>query len=131
MDELKLCPVPWCERVNKPEFYNPEPKAYCVACPDCGLETNVFATEAEAIAAWNTRAEASSAEPVADLTGYERGQRETAERIVAWLWKCQKAKLNHHAEVCHREDDDVLDAIVTAMNTFAYAADAIEAGEWK
>ena len=67
----------------------------------------------------------------ADLAGYERGQRETAERIVAWLWKCQKAKLNHHAEVCHREDDDVLDAIVTAMNTFAYAADAIEAGEWK
>lgn len=67
----------------------------------------------------------------ADIAGYERGQRETVERIVAWLRKCQKAKLNHHAEVCHREDDDVLDAIVTAMNTFAYAADAIEAGEWK
>ena len=26
----------------------------------------------------------------ADLAGYERGQRETAERIVAWLWKCQE-----------------------------------------
>ena len=23
----------------------------------------------------------------ADLAGYERGQRETAERIVAWLWR--------------------------------------------
>ena len=113
MDELKLCPVPWCERVNKPEFYNPEPKAYCVACPDCGLETNVFATEAEAIAAWNTRAEASSAEPVADIAGYERGQRETVERIVAWL----------------RKPLTIIKGV--SMDQNERLADDIEAGEWK
>lgn len=55
MDELKPCPVPWCERVNKPEVYNPAPEGCCVVCPDCGLETHAFATEAEAIAAWNRR----------------------------------------------------------------------------
>lgn len=51
--------------------------------------------------------------------------------IVAWLRRCEKAKLEHHATVCFREDDDVLDAIITAMNTFKYAADAITQGTYK
>lgn len=59
----------------------------------------------------NTRAEASSAEPVADLAGYERGQRETVARIVAWL----RGNVNGYPESAG----------------YAHAADAIEAGEWK
>lgn len=61
----------------------------------------------------NTRAEASSAEPVADLAGYERGQRETVERIVAYLKERWPPKN-------YGEDWPV-----------TYAIRAIEAGEWK
>ena len=54
---------------------------------------------------------------------------ETEKEIVAWLRQCRSNKLAHHSEVCFREDDDILDAIITAADTFGYAADAIERGE--
>ena len=47
----------------------------------------------------------------ADLAGYERGQRETVERIVAWL----RGNVNGYPESAG----------------YAHAVDAIEAGEWK
>ena len=47
----------------------------------------------------------------ADLTGYERGQRETVERIVAWL----RDQVEYGDPFGIHED----------------LADAIEAGEWK
>ena len=48
-----------------------------------------------------------------DLAGYERGQRETVARIVAWL--------NGEIEIMDEFD---------TLNT-AWVRDAIEAGEWK
>jgi hypothetical protein len=53
-----------------------------------------------------------------------------AERsaTVAWLRSCSQAARDHHAEVCRHEDDDVLSTIVTRMETFAFAADQIDAG---
>ena len=55
----------------------------------------------------------------------------TAEReaIVRWLRQCRENKLAHHREVCFREDDEILDAIITAADTFGYAADQIERGD--
>ena len=47
----------------------------------------------------------------ADLAGYERGQRETVARIVAWL----RGNVNGYPESAG----------------YAHAVDAIEAGEWK
>lgn len=51
------------------------------------------------------------------------------EAIVRWLRRCRQNKLNHHRRVCFREDDEILDAIITAADTFGYAADAIERGD--
>ena len=56
---------------------------------------------------------------------------ETERQIVEWLRQCRSNKLAHHREVCHHEDDEILDAIITAADTFGYAADAIERGEHK
>ncbi|KEZ00622.1 hypothetical protein AI27_17950 [Sphingomonas sp. BHC-A] len=53
--------------------------------------------------------------------------RERAQ-VVKWLRMCSDGARRHHAEVCRREDDEILDAIVTRMNTYAFAADQIEAG---
>ncbi|KPF74584.1 hypothetical protein IP68_12560 [Blastomonas sp. AAP25] len=49
--------------------------------------------------------------------------------VVAWLRQCRAAKLEHHRQVCFREEDDILDAIITAADTFGFAADQIERGE--
>ena len=76
----------------------------------------------------NTRAEVSIAEPVADLAGYERGQRETVARIVAWLRK-ENGLCDCHARSegecgCGAWDD-------YKQWPLERTADAIEAGEWK
>jgi len=49
--------------------------------------------------------------------------------VVAWLRTASQSARDHHAEVCHRlEDDEILDAIITRMETYAFAADQIERG---
>jgi hypothetical protein len=53
---------------------------------------------------------------------------ESEKRVIAWLRQCRANKLDHHRQVCFREDDEILDAIITAADTFGYAADAIEQG---
>lgn len=50
------------------------------------------------------------------------------KRIVEWLRQCRSNKLAHHREVCFHESDEILDSIITAAQTFEYAADAIERG---
>lgn len=52
-------------------------------------------------------------------------------RIVTWLRESSAAVRQHHADVCMTEDDDILDAIVTRMETFAFVADQIEQGMYK
>jgi Lar family restriction alleviation protein len=49
---LELCP--FCKGEA---FYNPEYNGGCVECRECGAEGPYKRTEAEAIAAWNTRVE--------------------------------------------------------------------------
>lgn len=61
------------------------------------------------------------------MTGpYEPSEDE--RRVIAWLRKCYAGRLAHHRAVCMREDDDVLDAIITAANAFRDAAEMIEQG---
>lgn len=50
----KPCPAPWCETVAAPRLVSGD-GLHVVACPDCGLEGNAFATADEAIAEWNDR----------------------------------------------------------------------------
>ena len=60
-EALKPCPVPWCSQ-SEPPFvakrswgHAAKEMHYSIDCPSCGLETNDFPAEAEAIAAWGTR----------------------------------------------------------------------------
>jgi hypothetical protein len=62
------------------------------------------------------------------MTEQDKPQMNEREAIVAWLRQCREAKLAHHKEVCFREDDEILDAIITAADTFGFAADQIERG---
>jgi Lar family restriction alleviation protein len=65
-EALKPCPVPWCGRnaelKGDDDIYFTEPPSAIVVCTECGLETPIFETHAEAITAWNTRADASEAQ---------------------------------------------------------------------
>lgn len=54
---LKPCPTPWCDRWTKPYVFERRADILGVCCPCCFVSTPYFATEAEAIAAWNTRSE--------------------------------------------------------------------------
>ena len=147
-----LKPCPFCGgEADEHRDRGPTGELYVwVGCNDCDAtsacvdERSMQPEESDAQSLWNTRAEASIAEPVAwifnhrtdnevfmslnkarmdprywtetplyshppaaDLAGYERGQRETVARIVAWL----------------REQD--------GYGEWYDVADAIEAGEWK
>lgn len=58
--------------------------------------------------------------------------RKQVEREIAeWLRMLRDASFAHHKEICLIEDDDILDAIVTRANTYEFAADAIERGEYR
>jgi len=59
---------------------------------------------------------------------YATPQPTETQRIVAWLRSASQAARDHHAEVCRHEDDEILDAIITRMETYAFAADQIERG---
>ena len=52
---LKPCFMPGCKPVTGPALWSGG-DGYFVGCKDCGIQTDDFDTEAEAIAAWNTRA---------------------------------------------------------------------------
>lgn len=59
-DETTLLPCPFCggEADNRWRYRKPgEYACYWVLCVRCGCATTAYDTEAEAIAAWNTRAE--------------------------------------------------------------------------
>ena len=56
MSELKPCPFCGGEAEPFNPFENTE-GTWCVLCSDCAAATGFEQTEAEAIAAWNTRAE--------------------------------------------------------------------------
>lgn len=63
--ELKPCPNPWCEgRANAFDWFDTDRQgpAWRVQC-GCGIKAPKAYSEAEAIAAWNTRAEQSPALP--------------------------------------------------------------------
>lgn len=64
--ELKPCPNPWCRRKFPPKAYRHiGSTTRYVHCDDCGMDGPTADTEAEAIAAWNTRPEASLSSMVA------------------------------------------------------------------
>jgi hypothetical protein len=53
---LEPCPTPWCDSLyGGPYRYERATGANGVRCPTCSVTTPYFVTEAEAVAAWNTR----------------------------------------------------------------------------
>ena len=98
------------------EEATPAPVGEQEICPDCtgaGGDNNVWTCP---------RCNGSGGVTEGNAVAQERAD------TVKWLRMCSEAARQHHAEVCHREDDDILDAIVTRMDTYAFAADQIEAG---
>ena len=75
-DETTLLPCPFCG--GKAETFNPfnVDGTWCVLCSECAAATGFEQTEAEAIAAWNSRTHGTlTAEQV----------REAIERHSAWV----------------------------------------------
>lgn len=72
---LLPCPNPWCEGPEREGDFSPVPfrrqfGTWLVGCTSCSMDGPIASTEAEAIAAWNTRhREASQAELVEALRG--------------------------------------------------------------
>jgi len=87
--DLKPCPVPWCEKKNPPQIWHPGyAPVYTVDCPDCGLETNVFGTEADAIAAWDNRPDDRIEALEALLTSIANAPDAACSREeTAWDWR--------------------------------------------
>ena len=57
MEKLKLCPFCGGEAESDFGFDHTNKTYFYVNCLQCGAETNHFKTKAEAITAWNTRAD--------------------------------------------------------------------------
>jgi len=130
---LKPCMVcGWRRKESYADAPGGDRRYWALVCESCGAHDPSFSEYSngakEAIAAWNTRAEASSAEPVADLAGYERGQRETVERIVAFIREQRDNADKRLAECTH--DKSALNFAAASVSC-QRLADAIEAEEWK
>jgi hypothetical protein len=55
MAKIAPCPTQWCKREDAPHTWQDCTDEWCVICPSCSLHGPAENTEAEAIAAWNTR----------------------------------------------------------------------------
>ena len=71
-EELKACPNPWCEALERDGDYRPQVQysnfGLCyVACSSCTMHGPTCQHEFEAIAAWNTRADPALAAAQAEV----------------------------------------------------------------
>lgn len=84
----ELLPCPFCGGEAEP--FNPFDNAdgtWCVLCSECASATGFEQTEAEAIAAWNTRV---------DYHGYEQAAIEAWESIKAWNSRAERTCKNEN-----------------------------------
>jgi hypothetical protein len=93
-DELKACPNPWCEALERDGDYRPQVQysnfGLCyVACTSCTMHGPTCQHEIEAITAWNTRASdpalAAAQAEVERLREADRRKTETLKKASAWF----------------------------------------------
>lgn len=100
--EIKACPNPWCKSHDRSDdeifkAHRPILTASrssferAVACPVCPIQTPWFATEAEAIAAWEDRA--------SDACATVQRERDEAREEVDRLRSVLKSHPGWHADV--------------------------------
>jgi hypothetical protein len=82
--ELLPCPNPWCEAAERegdfsPQLYRRNFGNWYVCCTSCPQNGPICSTEAQAIAAWNTRHTAQS-----DALAVMREAREALEAITSF-----------------------------------------------
>jgi len=75
-EELKACPNPWCEALERDGDYRPQVQysnfGLCyVACSSCTMHGPTCQHEFEAIAAWNTRADPALAAAQAEVAALQ------------------------------------------------------------
>lgn len=96
MGNLELKPCPFCggEAIKGVACHVHEDYAFRVECRECKIVTPFYATEAEAIEAWNRRAE---------RTAKVRSLEKRSETVMGWEGICTScgAYTIHEMNYCH------------------------------
>ena len=91
IEKLEPCPVPWCKSDVLEVIRSPWSRGYGVHCQNCRAQGPDCATEAEAIAAWNTRTPANDSEAVKVL----REARSVIDGLLSPLERAAAKMLTH------------------------------------
>jgi Lar family restriction alleviation protein len=115
-DELTICPVPWCGGDVLEVLRSAFGHNYFVKCQHCGATGPWMIDEAEAIAAWNNRADAALAAAQAEVAALQIENARLRQAIAD-----EASRINIEGSAYHRAQL-ALDEIVTGLKARSRAA---------